>query len=390
MTLYALWLILASSLVIETLVRDWRDWAGAKVLAGMGIGAIQATLPVYVMEWAPVNIRGALIVAYGFWNTIGKFLANLVLMVVHESDPTDYKTPILTQWAFLGIMLPIFIVLPETPAYYANRGQDNQGQKPSRASTVRSTATVRAEFGDEDTDIKSVLRSYIECFHRRNLRRTLGACLPGCAQQLPGLSFLNTYASRFFKQSGLDNAFLITIILCSIQLATSLVLMLLTDKFGRRLMVFGAMVLCTLTLLILGIQGFITATQALKNILVFLACAWSFANTTIGSLGYAFVGEVASQRLRARTAGVASALSVVFGLAFNTSLPIIRISHFFYGLFLFSALSRTILAQQSGRRQWHKLGLQNRLAVLWHWAGRVRAAVPFPAGALAAERGGDR
>ncbi|KAL2802576.1 general substrate transporter [Aspergillus granulosus] len=326
---------------IETLVRDWRDWAGAKVLAGMGIGAIQATLPVYVMEWAPVNIRGALIVAYGFWNTIGKFLANLVLMVVHESDPTDYKTPILTQWAFLGIMLPIFIFLPETPAYYANRGQDKQGQKTLARvngkidgynvdveyTIIKNTILVekqaREEFGDKDTDIKSVLRSYIECFHRRNLRRTLGACLPGCSQQLAGLSFLNTYASLFFKQSGFDNAFLITTILCSIQLATSLILMLLSDKFGRRLMVFGATVICTLTLLIVGILGFITPTQALKNFLVFLACAWSFANTTIGSLGYAFVGEVASQRLRARTAGVASALSVIFGLTFNTSLPII-------------------------------------------------------------------
>ncbi|KAF4994209.1 hypothetical protein FDECE_13206 [Fusarium decemcellulare] len=34
-------------------------------------------------------------------------------------------------------------------------------------------------------------------------------------------------------------------------------------------------------------------------------------------------GEVASQRLRARTAGIASAMSVIFGLIFNTSLPII-------------------------------------------------------------------
>jgi hypothetical protein len=84
----------------------------------MGIGAIQATLPVYIMEWAPVNIRGALIVAYGFWNTIGKFLANLVLMIVQESNPMSYKIPILTQWGFLGIMLPIFVFLPETPGEF--------------------------------------------------------------------------------------------------------------------------------------------------------------------------------------------------------------------------------------------------------------------------------
>ncbi|KAL4903125.1 hypothetical protein BDW74DRAFT_169064 [Aspergillus multicolor] len=341
MTLYTLWAILAGSLIIETLVRDWRDWAGAKLLAGIGIGAIQATLPVYVMEWAPVNIRGALIVTYGFWNTIGKFLANLVLMIVQDTNEMNFKTPILTQWGFLGIMLPIFVFLPETPAYYAEKDQDEKGLKTlarvngnvegydveAEYQIIKNTILVerqaRLEFGQKNMTFTGLLRSYAACFNRQNFRRTLGSCLPGSAQQLAGLSFLNTYASLFFKQSGFDNAFLVTTVLCSIQLATSLILMLLSDKFGRRRLVFGATLICTATLLIVGILAFVPSTQALKNFLVFVACAWSFANTTVGSLGYAFVGEVASQRLRARTAGVASGLSVVFGLTFNTSVPII-------------------------------------------------------------------
>lgn len=55
-----------------------------------------------------------MVVTYGFWNTIGKFLANLVLMVCQQTDPLDYKVPILTQWGFLGVMLPVFLWLPET------------------------------------------------------------------------------------------------------------------------------------------------------------------------------------------------------------------------------------------------------------------------------------
>lgn len=42
----------------------------------------------------------------------------------------------------------------------------------------------------------------------------------------------------------------------------------------------------------------------------------------VGGLGWSFVGEVSSQKLRVRTAGIAGALSVVFGLIFNTSVPI--------------------------------------------------------------------
>lgn len=47
-------------------------------------------------------------------------------------------------------------------------------------------------------------------------------------------------------------------------------------------------------------------------------------NITVGGLGWAFVGEIASQRLRARTAGIAGALSVILGLTFNTSVPAMR------------------------------------------------------------------
>jgi MFS transporter, SP family, sugar:H+ symporter len=84
------------------------------LLAGIGVGCIQATLPVYVTEWSPVNIRGAMLFSYGFWNRIGSFLAPMVLTVVERTAPLNYRIPILTQWAFLGLMLPIFLWIPET------------------------------------------------------------------------------------------------------------------------------------------------------------------------------------------------------------------------------------------------------------------------------------
>lgn len=231
-TLYILWIILAASVAIETVVRDWRDWAGAKLLAGTGIGALQVTLPIYITEWSPVNIRGAMVLTYGFWNTIGSFLAPMILTVLQAVDPLDYKTAILTQWGFLGVMLPIFLWLPETPAYYAERDQDDLGKKALRRvnggvpgydvdaeytiikNTILEERSVRQEYGTDSNNLADVVRTYVACFKGTNLLRTVGAALPACSQQLTGLAFLNTYASLFFKQSGFTNAFLITTILC--------------------------------------------------------------------------------------------------------------------------------------------------------------------------------
>ncbi|CAK7217233.1 hypothetical protein SCUCBS95973_003076 [Sporothrix curviconia] len=344
-TLYILWAILAASVVIETVVRDWRDWAGAKLLAGLGIGALQVTLPVYITEWAPVNIRGAMVLAYGFWNTIGSFLAPMILTVMQAVDPLNYKDAILTQWGFLGLMLPIFLWLPETPAYFAERDQDDRGKKALQRvngavpgydveaeytiikNTILEERRLRLEYGlDSSTNsLADTARSYIACFRGTDLLRTVGAALPACAQQLTGLAFLNTYASLFFKQSGFTDAFLITTILAIIQLVSSVVLVLVADRAGRRRPTLISTIGCTLALLVVGILGFVVKTnnsKPIRSLLIFVACVWAFFSKALGSIGWAFVGEIASQKLRARTAGVAAAASVVFGLTFNTTVPL--------------------------------------------------------------------
>ncbi|KAM5353514.1 hypothetical protein ACJ41O_000164 [Fusarium nematophilum] len=340
MTMYTLWVILAGSIALETVVRDWKDWTAAKILAGIGVGALQSTLPVYIAEWSPSNIRGAMVLTYGVWNTLGKFLAPLVLLICEKQDPFNYKVPIVTQWAFLGLMLPIFIWLPETPQYYAERGQDDNGKKTLRRvngnvvgydvdteyaiikNSILEQRKRKNELGETDLGWKGLARSYVDCFKGVNAKRTLGAAAPVCAQQLTGLSFLKTYSSLFFRQAGFDDPFLITTVITVIALVTSIALMLWTDRFGRRIIVFVSSVVCTVTMLIVGIVGQFPSTKPLQNFCIFVACVWSLFNAALGSLGWAFVGEIASQKLRARTAGLAAGISVIFGLTFNTSVPI--------------------------------------------------------------------
>lgn len=115
------------------------------------------------------------------------------------------------------------------PAYYAARDQHEKGKASLRRINGKVEGyDVEAEYaiinntlleerresqGTEHHGLKQVLHSYAMCFNRQNARRTLGAALPVCAQQLTGLSFLNGYASLFFRQSGFDDAFLITTIM---------------------------------------------------------------------------------------------------------------------------------------------------------------------------------
>nr|XP_019010602.1 sugar transporter [Kwoniella pini CBS 10737]OCF49383.1 sugar transporter [Kwoniella pini CBS 10737] len=339
--LYLLWLILFASIMIETFTTNWSQWAAAKFLAGTGIGCLQATLPIYVAEWAPANIRGGMLLAYSAWNHTGGFMGPLILFICKKTlGDYEYKIPILTQWAFLGIMAPIFLYLPETPSYFAARGLHEHGiavlkrvngnvkgyNVESEYEVIKNIIVEEQErlaaLGLEEHNWKGILRSYIECFKGTNFKRTLAASLPASCQQLTGLAFLSVYASLFFKEAGFTNAFEITSILFGIKIFFVIIFALTTDRFGRRNIVIYLGALCCSMLLVIGILGHVKHTKITKDLLITAACFWSAGSVGLGAFGWSFAGEVASQKLRARTSGLGSGIAIIFGLTFNTSVPI--------------------------------------------------------------------
>lgn len=45
----------------------------------------------------------------------------MALNSLHTSDPYNFRTPIYTQWAMIGGMLIIFLLIPESPWWLAGR-----------------------------------------------------------------------------------------------------------------------------------------------------------------------------------------------------------------------------------------------------------------------------
>lgn len=49
---------------METFAHNWQHWLAAKLLSGMGVGMLQSTLPLYLSEISPTQLRGFFINAY--------------------------------------------------------------------------------------------------------------------------------------------------------------------------------------------------------------------------------------------------------------------------------------------------------------------------------------
>lgn len=65
--------------------KSWQGLFAARFVMGIGIGAKNATVPIYSAEMAPARIRGALVMFWQLWVVAGKPLSFWC-----DSQSTDY------------------------------------------------------------------------------------------------------------------------------------------------------------------------------------------------------------------------------------------------------------------------------------------------------------
>jgi sugar porter (SP) family MFS transporter len=330
--LLIIWVTLVLSIFTETFANHWNHWLVAKLLSGMGVGMLQSTMPVYLSEIAPTQLRGFFINAYSFWFIIGQLFASVALYEMKATDPYNYKVPIYTQWPMVGAIGIIFVFLPETPWWLASKGKLDQSRKVLQLfnggvegydieeQIEVMTATVMIER--QQAELNSELGQWA-IFKGRNLLRFVIAGWPKITQQFVGLTVFNTYAVYFFQKAGNNNPFLVTIILSCVQLISMIFTASLTDQFGRRPLTVYPYAVTVLSVLCLGIIGcFDYAKKDLSSLLIFFACLATFSTTGASAIGYAYAAETAEQRLRARTAAWSLATSNLFGIMFSFTTPL--------------------------------------------------------------------
>lgn len=284
MAFYWILLLAAVSVLAECFARSWPVWLVAKLLCGIGIGSMQSTVPPYIAEIAPIRIRGSLLMAYSFWWTTGSFFAQVALNSLNQSDPYEWLTPIYTQWSQVGIMLIIFVLIPESPVWCATRGKVDMAKRCLKQINGGVEGyDVDHQYNLLDLLIQHEHRVAVEqrkekwyaIFQGVNARRTLIAVLPASGQQLIGLKLFTTYGTYFFQQAGLPNPFAIKCITSGIKIASVIVNILIADTIGRRLLAGWASTTAWLCCMIVGILGVIPHNRATDYVFVVTACVWS-------------------------------------------------------------------------------------------------------------------
>lgn len=159
----------------------------------------------------------------------------------HKRDDTgSYRIPIAVQFAWAIILISGMLMLPETPRYLIKVGKTE--------SAARSLSRLRRLPADHEAivdELNEILANheyeltlgkatYIDCFRGGIGKRLATGCLLQALQQLTGINFIFYYGTQYFKNSGIHNSFVISMITSAVNVASTLPGLYAIDKFGRR------------------------------------------------------------------------------------------------------------------------------------------------------------
>ncbi|CAK7228866.1 hypothetical protein SCUCBS95973_007026 [Sporothrix curviconia] len=394
MSFYVAWLWLAVGCTLLNTAKTPAVWLIAKLCNGAGVGVLQITCQVYVMEICPDNIRGGMVTFQLLWNNVGSIIISAMMQQLNKKHPDEYLPAMRILWAPIGLMLVCWMFVPESPWFYARHGRRDAALAAMRKlyggvpgyDFEAEYSIIARTIELERVHLQEATRGgprYVDLFRGANLRRTMTVMLTSVTSQFGGLAIVNTYSTYFFALAGLEDPFLASLIISCVGLLATLFWCTTTDIIGRRLMITTFQTFTCVALFLVGGLYWTGASQgnvAASKGLIAVCCLWSFAFTIVGQAHYLFSAELPSALLRIKTGPITFLANSLLGIATTFATPRMLLALNLRTAFVFGAFSVPImvllwlyLPETKGRSAAEIDELFERKVPAWRWASTVTA-----------------
>lgn len=165
--------------------------------------------------------------------------------------------------------------------------------------------------------------TYVDCFRRSNLRRTLISIAPMAIQSLSGIIFTASYATYYIQLAGYSTSasFKLQIIQQVLSMLGNIMSWYLVDKIGRRsLTLYGTIILVVILFLMGGLADAATGSTIKGSVAFIMLYCWWY-NVTIGATAYTILTETSTSRLRVKTISIGLALQYALNTMWSFVLP---------------------------------------------------------------------
>lgn len=324
------------------------DLAVWRLVTGIAVGFATVLGPLYISEIAPAHARGRLASLQQMAIVLGIFVALLsdsgIAWVLGGADAELFLGIPAWRWMFIAGVIPavIYIVLavivPESPRYLVARG---------RAETARAVLIRLQRIGE--TDARDLTDRIEASLHRkesgrfRDLLDRRRGLLPvvwvgigvAALQALVGIDVIFYYSTSLWESVGFEEsaAFGLSVLSSFINVAATIVAIVLIDRVGRRRLLLVGSVGMMVSLIVVSV-GFSTArivdgspqlddvwgpvTLIGANLFVIaFAVSW-------GPVVWVLLGEMFPNRIRGVALSVCAAANWLAGVLLNFSFPSLR------------------------------------------------------------------
>jgi len=300
-------ILFALSAVGAALPHTLGEFAAARFIGGLAIGAASLLAPMYIAEVAPAEIRGRLVALNQMAIVTGILLAYLINYLLSFQGPGGWRLMFASAAVpSVAFFIALFFV-PESPRWLTEAGKTETAFHVLERvnGSERAKAELRA-IEEAIADESGSLRELLQPGYRRAL---LLAVALAVLQQITGMNTVLFYGSMIFKEhvTGQSDSTALgaNVLIGVVNLVMTLVALKFVDQHGRRplLMISAAgMAVCQLSL---GAAFLFSPPPVWMILASMLFCVASFA-VGMGPCVWVLLAEMFPNRVRGRAMSIAT------------------------------------------------------------------------------------
>ncbi|MEV5830557.1 sugar porter family MFS transporter [Spirillospora sp. NPDC052242] len=320
-------LVFLAGTVIAVFAPGYGTLLAGRLVLGLAVGAASATVPIYLSEISPKDIRGRLLTLNQLMITVGILVAYLVNLAFSGSGDWRAMIAIGAIPAFV-IVAAAVLVLPESGVWLLEHGRRGRCRELIASVTNTATADRLIERYERRTSEEAARRGPRETGARALLgARVRPALVVGLAlaalQQFAGINTIIYYAPTIIEQTGLtaSNAIFYSIAIGVINLLMTIVAIRAIDRAGRRRLMLASLAVMTVTMVLLGLS--FVADWSSELSLVFMVVYIAGYAAGLGPVFWTMIGEIFPARAHAAGSGASTAVNWASNFAVSLAfLPI--------------------------------------------------------------------
>ncbi|KAK2804073.1 hypothetical protein FQN51_002604 [Onygenales sp. PD_10] len=234
--------------------QTWEGLFAARFVMGIGIGAKNATVPIYSAEMAPARVRGALVMFWQLWVVAGIFLGFCANVIVKDTGALSWRLQLGSAFIPSFILMVGIYFCPESPRWLMKHGRLAQGFTSMNALRAHPIIGARDYYYSYVLYVEELKTSsgggYFarlwECFSIPRIRRSnYGASTVMIAQQMCGINNVGyTPVEALYASLGYG----------AIQVVATIPTLFLIDTKGRRTLTLITFPLMCIFLLAAGLS----------------------------------------------------------------------------------------------------------------------------------------